>query len=210
LKFNLNTLKTIIFDIGGVVLNLDIAKSAEAFAQLGKVSPEQVLESFRGNPVFPAFERGEISAEVFRNEIRALLNNNLMSSDIDAAWNAMLLDLPTDRLNLISELRNRFQTMVLSNTNEIHFTAFKDIVATTTGGISFENYFDAAYYSHIVGLRKPEKEIFQYVLDEHKLDPAATLFIDDMRANTQMAECLGLQTWHLVDQKELMTVFNYG
>ena len=210
LKFNFSTIKTIIFDIGGVVLNLNIPKSAEAFAQLGGVSTEQVFKSFGANPIFPAFERGEISAEDFRNEIRSLLNPDLTDTDIDLAWNAMLLDLPKDRLNVIAQLKDRFQTVVLSNTNEIHFSVFNNIVSETTGGQSFDKYFNAVYYSHLIGMRKPDKEIFEYVLNRHNLEPSSTLFIDDMLSNTDAANRLGLQTWHLTNQEELITTFNHG
>ena len=208
MKLNLNTIKTIIFDLGGVVLNLDIPKSAEAFGRLGNVSTEQVFELFRSNPVFMAFERGEISADVFRDEIRRLLRSDLSNEAIDESWNAMLLDLPKDRITSIGNLRNRFETLVLSNTNQIHASTFDRIVAAATGGDHISNYFNKVYYSHLLGMRKPDAEIFEYVLNQHDLNPASTLFIDDLLANTTAASELGIQVWHLTDQRELLTAFD--
>ena len=207
MKFDLNNINTIIFDLGGVVLNLDIPRSANAFAELANISAEEVFELFMSNPVFLAFERGEVNPEVFRDEIRILLKRDLSDLEIDKAWNSMLADLPTDRLKVLAQLQDRFETIILSNTNPIHINSFNSIVDEATGGQSIDNYFSTVYYSHLLGMRKPDTEIFEYVLNQHKLTPASTLFIDDMPANTTAASTLGIQAWHLTDQQDLITVF---
>ena len=209
MKLNLHTIKTIIFDLGGVVIDLDIPKSAAAFARLGNVSAEHVFTMFKSNPIFMAFERGEISAEVFRDEIRRLLKSDLSDEVIDIAWNAMLLDIPQERITAIGKLRDRFDTLVLSNTNQIHASTFDQIVAGATNGGHINDYFNKVYYSHILGMRKPDVEIFEFVLDQHNLEPATTLFIDDLLANTTSASTLGIQVWHLSNQQDLLTVFDH-
>ena len=189
------------------MLNLDIPGSANAFAELGHISAEEVFQLFMSNPVFLAFERGEVTPEVFRDEIRALLKRDLTDLAIDKAWNSMLLDVPTDRLKVLAKLQDRYETIILSNTNPIHINSFNTIVDQATGGQSIDNYFSTVYYSHLLGMRKPDAEIFEYVLNQQKLTPASTLFIDDMVANTTAASTLGIQTLHLTDQRDLITVF---
>ena len=207
LKFQLESVKTIIFDLGGVVLNLDIPKTIEAFAKIGHVDVADIIETFDNHPIFHAFERGEISAKTFREEINDLLDPDVSDNDIDAAWNAMLLDLPLDRINMLGSLRDDYQTIVLSNTNQIHLSAFDKTVRQVTNGKVLQDYFDHVYYSHELGLRKPDPAIFEYVLAKHNCVPSETLFIDDMESNIHAAAAMGLQTWHMKDQQELTEVF---
>ncbi len=205
MKFIPNNIKAIIFDLGGVVLNLNPQKTIEAFARLTGYAYTKVA-AWADEPLFKQYEKGEISSNQFRNGLRALFRKNLPDSSIDTAWNAMLLDLPLARLQLISSLRPAYQTFVLSNTNPIHIEAFDNIVAQTTGGNRIQTYFDKVYYSHQAGMRKPDAEIFEMVLENHGLAPQHTLFIDDTLEHIQSAASLGLNTWHLINQEELQTV----
>ena len=119
----------------------------------------------------------------------------------------MLLDLPLNRIEMIGALKSHYNTYVLSNTNEIHIEAFDEIVNNATSGKHITDYFHEVYYSHIVKMRKPDAEIFEMVIHNHSLDPSTTLFIDDTLEHIESAQKLGLQTWHLTDQKELLTAF---
>ena len=202
-------LEAIIFDLGGVVLNLQLKKTIEAFANLTGISQEK-LEELGNNELFKHFETGLISADGFRKELNKLFGSTLDDKAIDKAWNAMLLDLPLERLKMMGGLRSQYKTFVLSNTNEIHIKAFNKIVNATTHGDRIVNYFNAVYYSHQVGMRKPDAEIFDMVLTKNSLKPANTLFIDDTLEHIESANRLGLHTWHLKDQNELFTVFGNG
>ncbi|MCK7558523.1 HAD-IA family hydrolase [Chitinophaga sedimenti] len=123
------------------------------------------------------------------------------------AWNAMLLDFPVARLQLLQQLQNYYDTFLLSNTNAIHHTAFNARLMQTRGLPSVDMFFNKAYYSHKIGLRKPEKEAYQLILDENRLDPAATLFIDDTLPNIVAAQELGIRTIHLQAPQTILDIF---
>jgi len=200
-----NNIDTIIFDLGGVILNLDPKKTIAAFASITDLSAEQLLEHSQ-KPVFKQYEKGKISSIEFRNGLKKIFDVNVNDSVLDKAWNAMLLDLPLDRLEMIGRLRPKLNTFVLSNTNEIHISAFDKIVAEATSGKKIQKYFDTVYYSHKVGMRKPDAEIFEMVVEKNGLEMSNTLFIDDTLEHIESAKKLGLQTWHLTNQEELFTV----
>jgi glucose-1-phosphatase len=209
LKFSLNNIDSIIFDLGGVLLNLDPQKTFDSFAEITGLSNSELIE--HGNdPLFKQFERGEISSQKFRDGLNRLFQLHIENSVIDHAWNAMLLDIPKNRIDMIGGLQVNYKTFVLSNTNEIHSTAFDKIVGEATGGRKIQEYFSKIYYSHKVGMRKPEPEIFEMLIDENKLNRSKTLFIDDTLEHIKSANRLGLQTWHLTNQEELYTVFGNG
>ena len=208
LKSILSNLSTIIFDLGGVVLDLDTNRSIKAFANLSGLREDEIYAKFLNEEWSYAFEKGEIDAATFRNEVRRSLNAKLMDKQIDDAWNAMLVDLPLSRLQMIDKLRAKYQTFVLSNTNAIHVNTFDKMVAATTDGGRIADFFDKIYYSHELGMRKPDTDIFSLVINAHQLDPGETLFIDDMKVNINAAESVGLRTLHLSDQNYLTEIFN--
>jgi len=204
-----NNIDTIIFDLGGVILNLDPQKTIEAFANITGLSAEQLLEHSQ-EPVFKQYEKGEVSSDEFRNGLKEIFHVNVKDSVLDNAWNAMLLDLPLDRLEMIGRLRPKLKTFVLSNTNEIHIAAFDEIVTQATSGKIIQDYFDTVYYSHKVGMRKPSREIFEMVVNKNGLEKSNTLFIDDTLEHIETAKKIGLHTWHLTNQDELFTVLTNG
>lgn len=208
-KFSSDNVNSIIFDLGGVVLNLNPQNTIDAFIKITDLSQDELL-AHRSDDVFISFEKGKISPFEFRLGLRNLFNVDVSDNVLDVAWNAMLLDLPMNRLEMIGNLRSNYKTFVLSNTNEIHIAAFDGIVHKTTGGNHIENYFDKVYYSHKVNMRKPDTEIFEMVINNNSLDPTATLFIDDTLEHIESARLLGLQTWHLTNQEELFSAFDNG
>lgn len=208
-KFLSNSINSIIFDLGGVVLNLNPQKTFDSFKKITGLSQDELLV-YSTNKVFTSFEKGEISATEFRLGLRDLFNINVSDALLDDAWNAMLLDLPLNRLELISGLQKQYSTFVLSNTNEIHIESFDKTVAQVTDGERIQSFFKEVYYSHQVGMRKPDAEIFEMVIDKNKLVPAYTLFIDDTLEHIESAKKLGLQTWHLTDQEDLFKAFANG
>ena len=208
-KFRLNSIEAIIFDLGGVVLNLDPQKTFDAFEKLTGLSQGELVEAIK-HPAFNQYEKGEISSDNFRGSLKRAFGFNIKDDLIDKAWNAMLLDLPLNRLEMIGQLRPKLKTFVLSNTNEIHIETFDAIVSEVTSGKKIQEYFDTVYYSHKVRMRKPDAEIFEMVIQKNALDPSTTLFIDDTLEHIESAKKLGLQTWHLINQEELFTAFGNG
>lgn len=206
MKFLSTHIKAIIFDLGGVILNLNPQKTIEAFASITGLSSDTLL-AYASNDVFRNYEKGKTTSSEFRNGLRELFQIYVSDAELDVAWNAMLLELPLARLEMIRGLQKKYKTYILSNTNEIHIRAFDKIVDEATSGKHINNYFNTVYYSHKVGMRKPDAEIFDMVLIENGLEPSSTLFIDDTWEHIESAKKLGLQTWYLTNQEELFTVF---
>lgn len=192
---------TIIFDLGGVVLNLDYNLTINAFKKLGKENFERLYTQSEQDKIFDQFEIGKISASEFRAYLKSFLDNSVNDADIDVAWNAMLLDLPKHRIDLLLELKKRYRIFLFSNTNEIHLDAFQKIIFDSFGDKNLlETIFHQTYYSHLVGFRKPTAEAFEVVLNDHNLIPEKTLFIDDSEQHIEGAKKLGINTIHLVNQ----------
>ena len=208
MKSILNNLSTIIFDLGGVLINLDTSRSVKTFGKLSGLSNDEIYSKFLDDGWSYAFEKGEIDAATFRNEVRKSLGIEVSDSHIDQAWNEMLLDIPYSRLQMVADLRNKYQLFVLSNTNAIHVETFNRKVAASTNGGVITDYFDKVYYSNELGMRKPDTEIYSHIIEENNLNPQETLFIDDMENNIIGAQSVGLRTVHLSDQDYLTELFS--
>jgi putative hydrolase of the HAD superfamily len=188
------------------VLNLDPQKTYKAFGELANLTLQEVIACGE-HDVFKQYEMGSISSNDFRTGVREIFKLNVSDEEFDEAWNAMLLDLPIKRLTMLGALQKKHKTYILSNTNEIHIAAFDAIVKESTNGNAIDNYFGTVYYSHKVGMRKPNANIFEMVINNNGLDSSKTLFIDDTLEHIESAAKLGLSTWHLTNQEELFTIF---
>ncbi|MGJ3247185.1 MAG: HAD family hydrolase [Elainellaceae cyanobacterium] len=189
----------IIFDLGGVIINISYDATIQAFSRLCGFDISVLYTQQLQDPLFDNYETGTLSSDEFRDGIRRLLQIDCPDDAIDAAWNAMLLDIPADRIALLEAIASQKRIFLLSNTNEIHKTCFDQIFADCYGD-EFENIstmFEKAYYSHLMGDRKPNVSIFQRVIDEQGLDPTQTLFIEDTLRHIEAAKTTGLQTTHL-------------
>lgn len=190
----LQNVRHIIFDFGGVILNIDYRKTEQAFVDLGLANFGALYSQMQQTDIFDRLETGLIDGPAFISELRAATGLQATDDQVTAAWNAMLLDLPLRRLQILQQLQLHFDTFLLSNTNEIHETAFNKILKAQAGFQSMGVFFDKIYYSHRVGLRKPGKEIFQLILEQNGLNAEKTLFIDDSPQHIATAKELGLQT----------------
>jgi glucose-1-phosphatase len=197
--------KHIIFDLGGVLLNIDYQATERAFVALGVTDFGERYSQLKQTTLFDDLEIGKISPEMFFDGIRSIAPLPLSDDQIRAAWNAMLLDFPLRRLQILQQLRIYHNLFLLSNTNIIHQEAFDKILYSVNGIPNIALFFDRAYFSHRVGLRKPMKEIFELVLHENSLLPEETLFIDDSPQHIATADQLGIQTIWL---KKGMTIEN--
>ena len=196
-----NHLDAIVFDLGGVILNIDYDLTARAFDKLGFNTFGKSYSQIGQNPLFDAFEKGQITATDFRIQLQELGQFKASDQAIDDAWNAMLLDLPGERLELLLELGNRYALCLLSNTNIIHITEISNYLTRRFGMNDLSSVFQKEYLSFEMGMRKPDTEIFERVLEENKLNPAKTLFIDDSIQHIEGAKKCGLQT-HLLQKNE--------
>jgi len=199
--------RNIIFDLGGVILNIDYGLTIAAFKQLGAAAFDKEYTQAAQSQLFDAFERGEITDVAFRSQLSAELGLSVSDADLDHAWNTMLLDLPAERLDLLSQLRSSKRTFLLSNTNHIHVRCFEQQIDQIHGLKNFGALFERSYYSCNVGMRKPEERIFRMVVDAHDLNPNDTLFIDDSYQHIEGARKAGLHAYHLTGGETILDLF---
>jgi putative hydrolase of the HAD superfamily len=205
----LQNIKNIIFDLGGVIIDLDLQAAFEAFASLSNLSVTEIVQKTNGLMLFTEYEQGMVSSQQFRQQIADLLQISVSEETIDDAWCAMLGGIPVQRLDLLRSLRSTYRTFALSNTNDIHVRRFNNIVENATGSANIlDEYFEKVYFSHEMKMRKPDTVIYQTVLDQQSLVPAETLFIDDNLDNISGAGSIGIQTLHLTHPEQLTTFFN--
>lgn len=200
-------IKNIIFDLGGVLLNIDYQLTNKAFTDLGVKNFTELYSQFHTDTLFEDLETGRVSDEEFIARLRPHIPGHVTDGQIITAWNAMLLDYPLARLQLLQQLRLHYNLYLLSNTNAIHLREVNAILERSRGIPSLAAFFDRSYYSHLIGFRKPEKEAYQLILDENDLRPEETLFIDDTLPNIDAAQKLGIQAIHLQAPKTVLDIF---
>ena len=201
----MKNIKAIIFDLGAVILNINYQNTIDEFEKLGVKNPNSFYSKKVQISLFNQFETGELSAEEFLLGLQKETSNASLNQ-VKGAWNAMLLDLPEKRLNLLHKLNQTYAIFLLSNTNSIHISKFKKKIGSKKYN-EFYNLFDKVYYSHKIGFRKPHAEAFQLILDENELTINEVLFIDDSSQHIKGAKKLGIKTYHLQDHEEVTTLF---
>ena len=193
---------TIIFDFGDIFINLDKQATIDGLEKLGLSKWNEDL-----NQLNLQFEKGQISEENFLLGIQKHIPNASIE-EIEAAWNAILLDFPLKRLEFLQKLSKKYRLFLLSNTDSINIETFEQ-----ENGISFYSdfyqCFEKVYFSFEMGMRKPDAEIFNYLLQKHGLIAKHTLFVDDKKENTEAALALGFQVWNLeVGQEDVVNLFD--
>jgi putative hydrolase of the HAD superfamily len=192
------SVNTLLVDLGGVLLHLNYSLTKQAFEQLGVHPFDEYFTQHRSNDLFEKLEQGQISEYDFIKELRVRTRLHATDDEIIHAWNAMLLQFEEKNLKWLEQMRSRYQIILLSNTNQIHYDAFMLIYQQQFKASDFnERYFDVACYSHHIQLRKPDVSIFQYVMDKYNINPASTLFIDDTIGNIQTAQHMGFLAHHV-------------
>jgi putative hydrolase of the HAD superfamily len=202
-------IKNLIFDLGGVILDLSVKDTLESFSTLSGLSLQKAKELFVSSPEFELYEKGAIDDKEFRQFVRKLYNVSVSDDALDKCWNAMLMGLPKSKLDLLLELKKQYNVYLLSNTNNIHLTYINNvIIPPVTGGNSLDDFFHRSYYSHLMGMRKPDAEIFRQVLDDNNLTAGETLFLDDNADNITGAAQVGIQTVHVTHPDLIIEYFN--
>jgi glucose-1-phosphatase len=190
-------IKNIIFDLGGVIINLDIPGTISAFNKLVPERFEKLYSQAAQSELFDNFDKGKIGETEFFEGLSKEIGFTGKNEQMLKAWNAMLLDIPARRLKLLQDLKAQYNTYLLSNTNETHIGVFESELYRHHGVKNFADYFDGVYYSCRTGMRKPDSEIFQHVLGIHGLDPAETVFIDDSIQHVKGAGECGINAYLL-------------
>ena len=199
-------IKNIVFDLGGVLVDLDFKSAINGLQQAGFANVKEQLQAFDREGIFQKFELGEMTAEEFRSAIRENSTVTLTDEEVDALWNLMLLEIPREKLELILDLRGKYMVYLLSNTNSIHW----DYVcknAFNYRGFRVNDYFEKTFLSFEMHLAKPDKAIFEKMLEDANLLAEETLFIDDSEANCKAAAEVGIHTHHYHIGDDLSKIF---
>ena len=196
-------IKNIIFDLGGVIINLDTQKTITEFNRLAGKQFEKIYSQASQTELFNQLDKGLISEFDFFEKLKQELQFKGHAAELIHAWNAMLLDVPEERLDLLVEMKHNYNTYLLSNTCETHIEAFEKNLYNIHGVKNFNDYFDKVYYSCRVGMRKPDHEIFELVLNENNLKPEETLFIDDSQHHVKAAGGCGMNAFLLQKNMEI-------
>lgn len=198
---------TIIFDFGGVLINIDYHRTIDAFKELGVLDFEERYSQADQNKLFNDLEIGQISAQRFINEMLSFMPKGVSANQVVRAWNAMILDVPQESVDVLARLKGKYRIFLLSNTNEIHIPkALAEWKKTTD--VDFYGCFEHVYLSHEIGLRKPNESIFRHVCQTHNLNAANVVFIDDSIQHIEGARKSGMNGVHLVNQTSLSSLFS--
>ncbi len=191
------TIKNIIFDLGGVFLDVDYQKTKQAFVDLGIPNFDDFYQQSFSTPLFNLLEKGVISPETFYNHFREATGTLLTNLEIETAWNAMLGSFRKSSIAILPQLKQRYNIYLLSNTNAIHYKAFCEIYMQEYNNANFNEHFNKAYYSHLYHERKPDLAAYEVILAENNLLKQETLFVDDTMKNIEGASNAGLSVLFL-------------
>ena len=201
-------IRNIVFDFGNVIINIEPDLTLQKFRDLGVTNFDEMYTIMRQSDVFDRLDTGNITLPEFRNAIREYTKINLTDQQIDDAWCSMLLDFPEEHVKLLQQLRVKgYKLYLLSNTNEMHIDYYSEYLKQWFGCDLLSELFDHTFYSHEIGLRKPNREAFEYVLKAEGLKPAETLFIDDLEHNVIGARQTGMQAYHHPKGDRLVDLF---
>jgi len=200
-------IKNIIFDFGGVIIDIDYWRSINAFIKLGSKGFESIYSQAGQIEVFDKLDKGLISPDDFRKELFRFFPPETTLKMIDDAWNAILLGIPEHRIRLLEKIRKNYRLILMSNTNIIHYDIYSKELKEKFGYDTLDCLFDEVYLSFKLGMRKPDTAFFKLILNENHLDPATTLFIDDSEQNLPPAQSLDIHTYFLEKGTDVCTLF---
>jgi len=195
-------INALLFDLGGVIVDLDYNKTIEAFEAIGLEDAEHLYNQFNQSKIFDEFEIGSISREEFMGLLQEKIPQKVSQSKIKEAWNAMILGFEKSKLEQIKRYSEKMPCYLLSNTNEIHL----EYIQTLLQEVPFKNLellFTKCYYSHIIGRRKPHRETFEWVLNDMGSSPEEVLFIEDSPQHIRGAEKAKIKTLHFTNGRRL-------
>ncbi|HOY31345.1 MAG TPA: HAD family phosphatase [Bacteroidales bacterium] len=203
-------IKNIIFDFGGVIIDIDYQKSIDAFIRLGGSNFDQIYSQAKQNDIFDRLDTGRISPDTFRNELKNYLPTETTTKMIDEAWNAILIGIPEHRIRLLENIRTNYRIFLMSNTNVIHYHEYIKELKNKFGYDNLGCLFEKVYLSFEIGMRKPDKRIFNLILKENNLDAGETLYIDDFEKNLPPVAQSGIHTLLLDNRLDVTDLFENG
>ena len=203
--------KVLLFDLGGVIINIDPKITIKNFKKKSNIEPNifESLDYRYGEKesiiknLFYDFEKGKIDADLFRDKIREHGKINLKNDEFDNIWNMVILDFNIDLLKMILKLKSKFSLMILSNTNSIHRKHFEKLLLNYHG-LSFDDIFDNKFYSFDMKCRKPEKKIYNMVVNKCGIKASNFIFFDDMKENIDAAKLVGMNGYLVSNISDLI------
>lgn len=194
----MQTIQTLIFDLGGVIINLKTEQEWLEEDLLPNFQPEK-FQSLQQQQYFQQFETGKVSVPDFIQQLKDIAVDESITDDVVIHhWNGILKDIPSHRVDLLKKLAEKYRLVLLSNTNHIHMDFIRKYMQAEFGEDILQENFHTCYYSQEIGLRKPNKEIYEFVLKQQGVKASESLFLDDKKENLTEPEKLGIQTF-LVD-----------
>lgn len=202
-----NQIKTIIFDLGGVLYDLDRERCVRNLQQIGIKEADNLLSNYKQSGIFQQLEEGTIRPEVFYDKIREIIGADVPDGEIKAAWDSFLVAIPDYKLKLIAALKEKFQVFMLSNTNFIHFhSEIPD--AFCRDGKTIHDYFDKLYLSYEMNASKPHRKIFELMVEDSSIIPEESFFIDDSPENIRVASEMGFKTYLAKPFEDFSKIFD--
>ena len=190
---DLKDTETIIFDLGEVIIDLDSKRVIDQFQKHSDKSAKDIIRLISKSQDLIDYEVGKMTDVEFCQVVNELLSIELSQASFEAIWNSFLGTIQLDKLHLMLDLKEKFNVLILSNTNAIHQSAFDRRVGELIPSKTMADMVHTAYYSHELGLRKPDPLIYQKVIDLQNLNPAKTIFFDDRLENITAARASGIQ-----------------
>ncbi|MCP4520280.1 MAG: HAD family phosphatase [Cytophagales bacterium] len=191
---NFQKIKNIIFDLGDVIINIDFMLTFKAFEEVSPYTLDETINLFEKHKIYDVVERGGMNHAEFADFLKNIFKLELSDEEILKRWSALLLDIPKERIDLIQELQQKYRIFVLSNTSSPHIVDVNEILQKATGVQDLKDLCEKAYYSYDIAMRKPDAEIYEYVLKDSNLKAEETLFLDDNSDNIVGAQKLGIHT----------------
>lgn len=195
--------KNLIFDLGEVIIDLDYPTVIDRFQQIATVDFSQIVSYSHQHQIFDLFETGKISSTQFCNQLLPLLKPETTEQQIIDAWNSVLQHYPPQKIELLQKLKTNYKVFALSNINAIHVDSINQAARQLFNAENFASFFHRAYYSNEVGMRKPDSEIYQLVLNTENIKPHETFFVDDKLENVLAAKELGICAYQLTQPNQL-------
>ncbi len=205
-QINLQNIEAIIFDLGGVIIEVEMETPYQKLLEISPRKDDKLLSELK--QIAYQYEIGKLSDLTFLSQIKDAAQVDLDLTVLEELWNRMLKCVPEYMGDLLAKIQQNKRTFILSNTNPIHIREVKKRFAQNVKNYTFESLFERIYYSHEIGLHKPERAIYDYVVKTAKLNPASTLFIDDNYNNVLEGSKYGLQTIHLNPPMNLVQIFS--
>ncbi len=187
-------IKNVVFDLGGVIITLDRDRSVRRFEEIGVKDAGDLIDPYEQKGIFLEVENGKLDAEEFRAALSRHVGKEITKEEVSYGWLGFVVDVPQYKLDYIMELKQEYNVYLLSNTNPV-IQEWARSTDFSSAGLPINDYFHKMYASYEIGLTKPDPEIFTFMLKDGRMNPEETLFIDDGKANIEVAESLGFITY---------------